>query len=261
MRSRLRRRRLPARSPLLLLVATVASVSWLACASGPRVRHKHEFKLAPGEEHGPALARALLAPVDATNDKPVAGLQIANERIEDLIATHLESKGIAVERVDLQKYRASERAALREGEARRRDGTAETISAQLGYKDIVPDLLKKLGSDADFIVLADVVIRTALYTGTRTIAWDGVRRRDKAVDLDFSQYGDIDAASLGVWIFRADGANVFTGFGGLENIYRVDRAAEEFVVREDLFEDERNLREGICIAFYPWFGLEEFCSR
>jgi len=234
----------------------------LGCASGQRIRHKHEFTLSPGQEFHQGLEKAMLLPVNATNEKPVKGLDIANDRIAALIARHLESKGITVDQPAPGPVRKALDDATRKVRAGQRSGAPGGVaSATVRYTDVVPVFLDGLGAKSDFVILADVVMRDATYQGTRMIVWDGVRRREKVTGVDMSGYGDVPAASLAVWIYLADGTLVFSGIGGLETIYRVDRESEDFVQREDLFQDERNLREGICIAFYPWFGREEFCSR
>jgi hypothetical protein len=71
--------------------------------------------------------------------------------------------------------------------------------------------------------------------------------------------GVVPAASLRISIHTRDGAPVFSGFGGLEQVFEID--GREYVQRENLFQDERNLREGVCIAFYPYFGMDEYCVR
>lgn len=241
---------------LLLLLCVVA----LACASGPRLRHKHEYTLSPGHEHHAGLEKALLIPIDYTNPKPVRGLEFANDRIGDLIAKHLEAKGIAVERIDSKSFRKVADAAHRRVLSDRKSGASGSVSTEVELGDLVPQVLEELGHPTDLVVAANVVMRSAQYQGTRTIVWDGVRRRETVHDLQMSGSG-LPAASVQAAIYTKDGTRTFMGFGGLEPIFRIDRIAEKYVQREDLFEDERNLREGICVAFYPYFGMQEYCAR
>jgi hypothetical protein len=103
-------------------------------------------------------------------------------------------------------------------------------------------------------------MRTAEYKGTRTIFWDGVTRRENVHDSTMSGRG-LPAASLYVSVYTKDGDQVYSGYGGIEQIFRLDKTGRKYEEREDLFEDPRNIKEGVCIAFYPWFGMQEFCSR
>lgn len=250
-------RRLPGTT--LLLIAALAS-SIFACASGPRIRHQHEYTLAPGREHQPALGRALLLPIGWTDPEPVKGLDRANDRIAALIAAHLSAKGIEVERANPHDLRRVEQAARRAVAELRKSGAASVVAAEIGFGDVVPEILKGLDSKADLVIAADVVMRGASYQGTRTIVWDGVRRRETVNDATMSG-SNLPAASVRGQVFAKSGERVFMGYGGLEPVFRIDPVQTKYVLREDFLEDERNLKEGICIAFYPYFGVEEFCSR
>ncbi len=232
----------------------------MGCASGPRIRHKHEYTLSPGQEHHAGLVKALLIPINATNEKPVAGLDIANDRITALIVSHLESKGISVERVEPAKFKRIFEAAQESVLADRKSGASGVVSAEVEFEDVIPAILEELEQTPDLVIAPNVVMRSAEYQGTRTIAWDGVKRRETVYDLNMSG-GGLPAASIRIAVHAKDGSAVFSGYGGLEPVFRIDRALEKFVMREDLFQDDRNLREGICIAFYPYFGMQELCVR
>lgn len=232
-----------------------------ACASGPRILHKHEYNLSPGQEYHAGLAKALLIPIDYTNEKPVKGLDLANDRITALIVSHLESKGIKVEKAAPGEFKRIADAAHETVREERKSGASGVVSAEVGFGDVVPTILEELEKPVDLVIVPNIVMRTGIYQGTRTLVWDGVRRRESVQDLDFSNYGTQPVASIQMTIFSKDGTQVFSGFGGLEAVFKVDRSTEAWVQREDLFEDERNLSEGICIAFYPYFGMKEFCAR
>lgn len=248
--------------PLVALASCFLVACFLsACASGPRLKHKHEFTLSPGQEHHAGLVRALLIPIDATNDKPVRGLDVENPRINAMIVRHLESKGITVERVDGRKFQELSNSAVRKVRAQRKSGASGVVSADVEFGDIVPELLAGLGNSADLVIAPNLAMRTATYRGSSTIVWDGVKRRETgANNLNWGDF-ETQAASLHVTVYTKDGTRVFSGFGGLEQVFRLDRQKEKYSQREDLFQDERNLKEGICIAFYPYFGMDEYCMR
>ena len=245
----------------VLLVSFLFSLALLsACASGPRIRHKHEFTLSPGQEHHAGLVRALLIPIDSTNEKPVRGLDVENARITGVILGHLASKGISVEQVDGRRFQELSDTALRKVRAQRKSGASDVVSANVEFGDIVPELLAALEKSPDLVIAPNLAMRSAEYQGTRTIVWDGVRRRETVSGGSISGSG-LPVASLHVSVYTADGTRVFSGFGGLEPVFRIDTVQKKYVQREDLFEDERNLKEGTCIAFYPYFGMDEYCTR
>ncbi|MEZ4334062.1 MAG: hypothetical protein R3F35_20110 [Myxococcota bacterium] len=246
--------------PSLVLLAALSVALSSACASGPSLRHKHEFNLSPGNEHHAGIKKALLLPLDATNEKPVSDLDVAHDRIEALVEAHLESKGLVVERIDPRRFAEAQKAAHAAIRAQRLSGASGTVSAYVDFEDIVPALVDALELDADVVLEANLVMRDAHYQGKRMLVWDGVRRRETVRYL-LSMEGEVPAASLYVAVHSKEGKRLFSGYGGFEPIFRVERAARKYVRREDLFEDERNLREGICIAFYPWFGMAEYCAR
>lgn len=248
-----------AASMILLASALVLGSTIVSCASGPRLRHKHEFSLSPGQEHHAGLKTALLLPIDQTNEKPIKGLDVANDRITRLVVAHLESKGLRVERADPRSFRRATDAARSSVRSERSSGASSSVSTQIEFADLVPRILADLGKSPDLVVSADLVMRDAIYQGTRTLVWDGVRRREKLTGWDMS--GGLSAASLRVLVYLADGTRTYSGFGGLEPVFRFDTVAKRYALREDLFEDERNLSEGVCIAFYPYFGMDEFCTR
>jgi len=241
------------------LVLTLSALVALACASGPSLRYRHEFNLSPGQTHHAGLAKALLLPIDATNEQPVSGLDVANDRIGALTKGHLASKGIAVEEIDRTRFEELRHTALQSIQEKRKSGASGRISAFVHFEELVPEIVAALGSEPDLVVGANIVMRNARYEGKRMIVWDGVRRRETIRSGTMS--GDnLPAASLYVAVYARDGAKLFSGYGGLEPPFRVNRSARRYDLREDLFEDERNLSEGVCVAFYPYFGMEEFCS-
>jgi hypothetical protein len=244
------------RVALIMLVL----LAFAACASGPRLLHKHEFTLSPGKEHHPGLSKAILLPINATNEEPIKGLDVANDRITALLLTHLESKGVEVEKVDPAEFKKASEAAHRAEQKRRKSETSGVVAAEVVFGDLVPAILEDLDESAQLVISPSIVMRTAVYKGTRTIVWDGVRRRER-VGADMIMSGSTAAASIRISVFDREGDRVFSGYGGLEPPFMIDSASMKYVLREDLFQDERNLREGICIALYPYFGMSGYCSR
>lgn len=250
------------RSPSIFFFVSLLLLFLLsfACASGPRLHHKHEFNLSPGQEHHTGLKRAALLPIDASNERPVAGIDVEDDRIAALVQAHLESKGIAVERIDARRFEQARGAAYDSVREKRKSGALGSVSAFVGFDDLVPEIVAALELDADVVIEANLVGRPARYEGKRMLVWDGVRRREN-VRYGTMEGNDMPAVSLYVAVHGREGGRLFSGYGGIEPLFQVERAARKYVLREDLFEDEDNLREAICIAFYPWFGMAEYCAR
>lgn len=239
---------------LLCCILTLASVS--ACRSPDAIRHKHEYALAQGGGHDGAPARALLLPIDVLNERPVQGIDFANDRIASIIASHLESHGIRVERVDPIRFKRVADDA-RQAVARQRLADVGPTVPENRFGDLVPAILEDLGRSPDLVVTPNLVVRKGRYKGKRIIAWDGVKRRE-AVNSSHMR-GVVPVVSIEIAVHDEDGTQRFSGFGGLEPLFRVDLSQTKYVQREDLFADERNLREGVCIALYPYFGTDEDC--
>lgn len=232
----------------------------VACASGPRIRHRHEYTLAPGQEHPAAASNVLLIPIDAANPKPIKGLDVAYERITATIVSHLQSKGITVEQVDRARFHAATDEAHRSIQASRMTGAAGTVSATVEFSDIVPELLERLELKSDRVISTNLVMRAGEWNGGSTMVWDGVRRRDRTAGT-LAMTGTGTAASLQVSVYSSDGARVFSGVGGLDHVFQFNLQKKIMEIREDLLQDQRNLDEGVCIAFYPYFGADEYCAR
>lgn len=244
---------------IALVLATFAAFVG-ACGGGPRLRYRHEFSLAPGQQHHAGLTKALLLPLDYANGEKIKGLNVANEKIAALIVTHFASKGITVERVDPARFRVAADAAHRAVQTERKSGAAGTVSTQIGVGDVVPRILEKLELKPDLVVSGNVVMRTGEWNGGSSLVWDGVRRRDRTAGAGATT-GTTPAASLEVALFAPDGTRVFSGYGGLDLVFQFNLHKKIMEIREDLLQNESNLAEGTCVAFYPYFGMDEACDR
>lgn len=242
----------------LVLAACAAFVA--ACGGGPRLRYRHEFSLAPGQQHHAGLAKALLIPLDFAHPEPIKGLNVSNEKLAALIVTHLGSKGIAVERVDPARFRVAAEAAYRTVHAERKSGASGVASSQIGLGDVVPRIIEELELKPDLVVSANVVMRTGEWNGGSTLVWDGVRRRDRTAGAGATT-GTTPASSLEVALHGPDGTRVFSGYGGLDLVFQFNLQKKIMEIRPTLLQNEENLAEGVCVAFYPYFGMDEYCDR
>jgi hypothetical protein len=69
----------------------------------------------------------------------------------------------------------------------------------------------------------------------------------------------LPVASIFVVVYGSDGTRVFSGYGDLDTIFEVSMSQRKYVLREDRLTREKYLQEGICVAFYPFYGEEERC--
>ena len=233
-------------SSLRCLLGLVVVTLVGSCAATP----KHQYELAPGRAYTPDLRIALLIGINETNPV-VGGLEKGEDTVFELVQSLLKQQGLELE---IPKARDHEKAADAAAATLRRrmlSGEAAALR-EIDYADLVPSILEELDSSADLVIVPNMVMRSAVW-GTKTLRWDGVRRRVPGTGA-MEMSGTGSAASLHVAIFAADGTRVFAGYGGLDVIWEINRAEEKMDLIPDRLEDIDNLREGVCIAFHPFFG-------
>ena len=225
----------------------------LACALPPI---EHEYELSPGREFGATMKTALLLPLNETVDVP-DGLEPGEAATTELMIAHLESKGLRVEQVSADDYTAAASQAARLADRARRSGQSQSTSETISFSEVIPHLLDALESNASLVVAPNMVIRTGEFDGGKSAKWDGVRRRQPGTRGGMT--GDTSVASLFVVIYNREGTRIFSGYGGLDMLFEISHRKKRMVLIEDRLQDEGNLRQGVCIAFHPFFGLEERC--
>ena len=212
--------------------------------------------MAPGRSYHAGLSPALLVPLNETVERPT-GLDVADEKIEELIVAHLDSHGVAVEPIDRNEYRRATRNALRNARDAMLSGESGTVSQDVEFTDLIPHLFAELETEAAIVILPNVVMRDGEATGGRSVRWDGVKRRDTGTNMQLT--GTQGVASIYVMIYDREGTRLFSAYGGLDLLFRINMKKKKFELIEDRLQDEENLREGVCIGFHPFFGEEEEC--
>jgi len=240
-------------SRIALIVALVSCLTLAGCAA-PNI--KHEYSMAPGAGHHSGITRALALPINETA-KTARGLDSADEAVARLQKEYLESKGITVDQPALRSYRRAFAVASDRVNKQRMSGEAGSTSSAISYGDLVPTLIQELESDAQIVIISNVVMRTGEYIGGKVMRWDGVTRREKVGTGMIS--GAVPVASIHSIVYDAKGNEVLSGYGGLDAIFETNIAKRRYDLKEDLLQDEGFIRERICISFHPYFGSEEYC--
>ncbi|MEM8563441.1 MAG: hypothetical protein AAGF57_14470 [Pseudomonadota bacterium] len=127
------------------------------------------------------------------------------------------------------------------------------------------------GSGLDAFIFTDLIeLETSFSGGLQHIArWDGVSRKPSmqgpgdGVSVDFDWNTMVDVASLQVSIFDMDLKRVFVSRGGLDATQAIDSRSSSgrYVRRREILESERNVREGIELAFYPFIPTENWTGN
>ena len=218
---------------------------------------RHDFELSPGQAFSASQSRALLLPINETEAIP-EGLQVGEEKVFQQLKAYLESKGLSIETTNTYDYRLAANTAAESVHRERLTAATDSISGELEYASIVPGLLANLGSNADLLILANMVIRTGRSDGGRTTSWDGVKRR-LSVPARMRMTGTESVASLFVSVYQRDGEQVFSGYGGLDLLFAPNIREERYELIPDRLQNVNHIREGVCVAFYPYFGSDETC--
>jgi hypothetical protein len=218
---------------------------------------RHQFELSPGRAFNGSLSHALLVPINETESVP-EGLEVGEKNVFNQLKSYLDSKGLSIETVDTYDYRVAASKASDSAHEEMLSAETNSISGQIDYSSVVPGLLANLDSDADLVILANMVIRIGESTGGRTTRWDGVKRR-LAVPARMRMTGTESVASIFVTVYERDGTQVFAGYGGLDLLFTPNIREERFDMIPDRLQNLKHIDEGICIAFYPYFGRDEIC--
>ena len=217
----------------------------------------HDYELSPGQAFSESRSRALLLPINETEDVP-DGLDAGEENVFEQLKSYLESKGLSIETTNTYDYRSAANNASESVHNERLSAETSSISGEIEYSSIVPGLLDNLESDADILILANLVIRSGESKGGRTTRWDGVKRRI-AVGARTRMTGNESVASIFVVVYQRNGTRVFSGYGGLDLLFAPNIRELKYELIPDRLQNLEHIREGICVAFYPYFGREETC--
>jgi len=217
----------------------------------------HDYEMSPGQAFNGSATHALLIPINETETVP-EGLEVGEENVFSELKAYLESKGLSVETTTPYAYRLAANGATEDAQNRMQTVATSSISGEISYSAIVPGLLAHLQSNADLLIVSNMVIRKGTSEESRTTAWDGVKRRIE-VPSRWKFTGSGPVASVFVSIYEKNGTRVFSGYGGLDLLFAPNMREERYELIPDRLQNIDHIREGVCVAFYPYFGTEESC--
>jgi len=217
----------------------------------------HPYELAPGQAYDSSLETVLLFPINELVTIPDY-LVKGQEDVSRIVGQHLQAQGLKVERPEAEAFRRAARRAYDSARRKSMSLSGDNVISEPTLSDIVPGIVEILKSTADLVVLQNMTVRSGEAIG-HSLRWDGVSRKIPSTQRMGSWSGTFEAASLHLEVFKADGTKVFAGYGGLDLLWGANIRASRMVLMDDRLEDEANLREGVCVAFYPYFGEGRVC--
>ncbi|MEM6581423.1 MAG: hypothetical protein AAF699_09130 [Pseudomonadota bacterium] len=237
----------------------------LACSSTPT----HNPTVFPFEIDEAAIARDNIKTVVIAhvNLGPPSRNYLEKEapRIDAMVSAYLKENGFTVlpQREFEQRWNTAVRAF-----GNPVDPTTGRINPNAFSRimNTIRDEMRSSGLDA-FIFTDLIELETSFSGGLQHIArWDGVTRKPSmqgpgdGVSVDFDWNTLVDVASLQVSIFDMDLKRVFVSRGGLDATQAIDSRSSSgrYVRRREILESERNVREGIELAFYPFIQTENW---
>jgi hypothetical protein len=238
------------------LIATLAIVSLLACASQPP---KARTVLTGNAARNLLILRLNTTAIMSPELEPLS------DSVWSELEIYLRAEGAQLRTAPLDAARRIWLSSIQQARAGKKGPAA-------GFDDAARLLVLELAKHADFdtVIVPSLFIREASISGN-TASWDGVER-----ELLFEQNGSTarylsdhsafvgvaPAASLHAVVLDADGNKLQDSIGGLELLVRVrakrtntpaNREELDFAPHTGPFANSENIREGIARALAPYF--------
>lgn len=130
----------------------------------------------------------------------------------------------------------------------------------------IQEQMKKSGLDA-FIFTDLLELQQSFSNGLKHLArWDGVSRKPSlqgpgnGVSGDFDWYKPASVASLQISMYDIELQHLFSSRGGLDATDAIDTRSSSgrFVRRRSILENEKNVNEGIALAFHPFIEMKNW---
>lgn len=224
---------------------------------------RYPYFLAAGERGPSQPTSFLVAPLDLGRSVPEPLAQGLPVLFEEILA-YLRARGHPVVALDDREFAALWSASsLRVGGLS--VGTAELLRERFGLavRELLSQLERRGLGSFDALLIPNLAFRNVEFEGTGA-EWDGVyrrlplRNRPRRFMVDHVA-GATTALSLRLRVYSRDGEKRFESYGGLALAYQVDLEAggSRPELRADALLDQRQLREGIALAFHPFLPLED----
>ncbi|GAB5450287.1 MAG: hypothetical protein Hals2KO_06150 [Halioglobus sp.] len=124
------------------------------------------------------------------------------------------------------------------------------------------------GEAPDAFIFTDLVeIQTSFSGGLKHLArWDGVTRKPSlqgpgnAVSADFDWNKQAAVASMQITVYNSDLEPLFSSRGGMDATEAIDTRSSSgrYVRRRNILENDKNVMEGIMLAFHPFIPYEDW---
>jgi len=205
---------------------------------------------------------ALLAPMNFAEQVP-APVVDGFEPVEAVLSAYLVHEGFELNKLSGAKFNRIWRA---------NETGSVPAYGEPGYEQALRSVVVYLAERIDFdvLVVPSLAVRKEQANGSG-VRWDGVFQSIDITRSSFDRGGNnieapsvrglVDVASLRIELWSPKGEHLYDGRGGLEILQRwsVDwtnvgtrHVPAEFVLRDDLFEDDRRLARGVKAAFHPY---------
>lgn len=134
------------------------------------------------------------------------------------------------------------------------------------FKECIRLTLEDLNGDIDFsyVVFPDLVERTvAIHPSSGKAEWDGVGRQLPREKEFKTGWTEAQAASLYVYVVTRDNETFFGSIGGMDFLQVSTKKGDDYVLafKENPFDNQENLTEGIQIALYPFVYFEGYPEK
>lgn len=193
-------------------------------------------------------------------------LRDAEPRIDGLVSTYLKKAGYKV--IPQRQFKQYWNAAVRAfGDPV--DPTSSKVNMKT-FAQIMGDVRNRMRDEhnLDAFVFTDLVeLEVPFSGGMKHLArWDGVSRKPslqgpgEGVSVDFDWNKGAAVASLQIAIFDIELQRLFFSRGGLEATDAINTRASsgKFTRRRNVLENEKQILEGIHLAFHPLIEMEKW---
>ena len=104
------------------------------------------------------------------------------------------------------------------------------------------------------LILSPRIVLKTVKLSNDSASWDGVQRRLRVLfggTYGQTWSGETKAVSVELKGYRPDGSWQFTSYGGISLIFDVDMREPKNKIRQDLFDDKREIKEAVELVLRP----------